>query len=304
MQHKSQILCEFAFLDKFIKSLSGLDLLTFMETGEFFILKLFELIFSNSIVYLDLSVDEITNSKNPYVKKLMRQGNIKSCFTSNNLPLYTGLYLIDKDRKYIDKTHSSLGNWSLNFEEKSRLKDLFVENSYNYNFNNTFKNFDFLHKYHKHPHNSMIITDDYFFKNSQNIEDLRENFRKILSKILPKEQIIEYHLTIITANKTFNDDELKESIGLIFQNYPYDLKLEILAHNFHKRILLTNYYYLTSDKGFLMNNANSRKNDFHVTTTFNSIASMEAYTSRIDELKNLFPNSTNRLLQTNTLLSQ
>jgi hypothetical protein len=298
MDNKSKIVCEFAFLEKFINSLSGIDLLTFMESGEFFIQKLFELIFSNSMVYLDLSVQEITTSNNPYIKKLIRQGNIKPYDASLKHLKPTSLYLIDKERIYIENTHSRFGNWAFNFEEKLKLADLFVEKSYNYNFNNTFKNFDFLHKYHRHPHNAMIITDDYFFKNAQNIDDVRENFQKIFSKILPKEQKIEYHLTIITANKTFSDNDLKESIGMIFQNYPYDLKLEILAHNFHKRILLTNYYYLTADKGLLMNKANSKKNDFYVSTIFYSEASIEAYCSRIEELRHEFPNSLNRLLQT------
>jgi hypothetical protein len=190
-----------------------------------------------------------------------------------------------------------LGNWAFNFEEQLKISELFVQKSYDFNFNNTFKNFDFLHKYHRHPHNAMIITDDYFFKNAQNIDDVRENFQKIFSKILPKEQKTAYHLTIITANRTFSDSDLKESIGMIFQNYPYDLKLEILAHNFHKRILLTNYYYLTMDLGLLMNKKNSKKNDFYVSTIFYSEASNEAYSSRIEELRHEFPNSSNRLLQ-------
>jgi hypothetical protein len=299
MEYKSYVVCEFAFLEKFIKSLSGVDLLAFFEKGEFYFQKLFELIFSNSIIYLDLSVEEIISSNNPYIKKLMRQGNLKP-YNPEKHSFNNGLYLSNKERKFIDNTHTTLGVWSLNYEEPSRLSELFVEKSYNYNFDNTFKNFDFLHKNHKHPHNSLIITDDYFFKNTQTLDEVRENLKKILSKILPKDQTIDYHLTIITANKTYNDIDLKESIEMIFEKYNYKLKLEILAYNFHKRVLLTNYYYLTSDKGFLMNNANSKKNDFYVSTTFCSRASQEAYTSRIEEIRNLFPNSKNRLLQTPT----
>jgi hypothetical protein len=100
MDNKSQIVCEFAFLEKFINSLSGVDLLTFLESREFFKQQLFELIFFKSMVYINISNQEITSSNNPYIKKLYRQGNIKSILTSKEYLKPSSIYLINKDKKF------------------------------------------------------------------------------------------------------------------------------------------------------------------------------------------------------------
>ena len=296
MNSRSQIACELNFLEKFINSLKGQDLLTFMEQGEFHQQRLFELIFNDSMVYLDLSSEEIARSTNPYIKKLLHQQAVKPLLENTPKTTPTLLHLLNRDENYMEENHRIRGSWANNFDDKVKLGNLFVEKSYNFNSGNAFRNFDFLHKHHKHPHNAMIISDDYFFKNANSLEDATDNLKKLLVKILPSFLNVDFHLTFVTGNKAFDQKILEEYIGLIFKRYPFKVKLEILGSNFHKRILLTNYYYITTDKGFSLNTGTTHKNDYWVSTTFTSRAVKEAYNARVSELKDLFPESVNRLL--------
>ena len=164
MDARTTIYCEMNFLEKFIQSLSGQDLLSFFDSGDYHLQKLFDLLFNNSIVHLNLSNEEILNSTNPYIKKLLRQQSIKS----QSLPIQdndkiapTTLFLTDEQDFEVEKASESSGFWRNNFENKAKLAALFVEKSYNFNRSNFFKNFDFLHKHYADVYDAYVKSQSF-----------------------------------------------------------------------------------------------------------------------------------------------
>ena len=174
---------------------------------------------------------------------------------------------------------------------------------------NYFRTFDFFQKF-KHPINALIIADDYLFTkdNSFDNKSAELNLKPILRRLLPKKLEKKFYLTIICCPKGHNiqENDLRNEIASIFEPYNYEYKFELIISSFHKRILLTNYAYLESDRGFRNITYDQRKernvscqtkNDFDFSYIFESDKIVKKYMARISELKELCGNSENRLLK-------
>lgn len=275
--------------------------------------RLLDLIFDHNILYSNLSADEILqlSSENPYYRKPIRSNSLKPKslnFEKDSTLEPNLLYFLSKAIWEVALIKKQQGLWFFSKSDLSTFKYPVNSTSYNFHSDNRFKNFDFLHK-HKHPINSIILADDYLFNNSSSYDTqaINLNLKPILTRLLPKDLDEVFHLTIVSGPRNISLDlsVIQSEIDEIFKKLGYHYEFEHFPYNFHKRVILTNYTLITSDKGFrnlsLNKSGNKRwleeKNDFNVDFIHDSEKNANNYYSRIAELRNLIPKSQNRLLK-------
>ncbi|MBK9246552.1 MAG: hypothetical protein IPM69_00185 [Ignavibacteria bacterium] len=106
------------------------------------------------------------------------------------------------------------------------------------------------------PINAIVITDNYLFANEDGIRG-RNNIVKFIETILPDELAIDFNILLI-ANEHTNMNEslcnnlLKDIVDAIRKfNKPYKIIFElVLAESIHNRIAVSNYFTITTEKGF------------------------------------------------------
>jgi len=133
--------------------------------------------------------------------------------------------------------------------------------------------------------NSIVINDNYIFnqisRKRNNLGLL--NLTKIFEVIMPETSSDEFHITIITSAANWMPDDAKrnfESISSALENkfkYPIFIELVIWGRSLtenHKRMLISNYFIATTDKGFdLFNEDNSAydTNDILIRRIFHDV---------------------------------
>lgn len=131
------------------------------------------------------------------------------------------------------------------------------------------------------PTNSMVITDDYLFSESQaSLEDCVENVKGLLDAILPANLAVDFHILISCSHPNCDEQKRNQIVGniksYINSKRPYDVKIEfIFFHSIHQRKIITNYNVMVGDKGFINFNNKKRKiiddNPTYAYTVFQNI---------------------------------
>lgn len=118
--------------------------------------------------------------------------------------------------------------------------------------------------------NSIILNDSYLFIKPERNQNLGiRNLKQSLKVLLPEQSTEEFHITIITADCKWSPVIASEKFNELYDylkngfNYPIFLELVIWnpskATN-HKRILVSNYYTLSTDYGFDIFNSENKVN--------------------------------------------
>lgn len=278
--------------------------------------KLLELLFQKSILRINITADEIVecSKSNPYYMKLLKNSSLRS----SNLHLdscqrlnHNTLHFLTESNSSTEQYQEKFGLWFLSSLNLPQFRYPLQSKSYNFHSLDKFRNFDFLHK-HKHPINSLIITDDYLFNDSKGyaLDAIELNLKPILKRLIPKKLEEVFHLTIVCSGPSgvsLDKDLIRKEIELILKDYPFDCLIEFYSYKFHKRVLITNYAYIASDKGFRNLSFDKRnegqktwceiKNDFEVAFIHDSENNASNYHARIVELNQLISDSKNRLLR-------
>ena len=107
--------------------------------------------------------------------------------------------------------------------------------------------------------NAIIINDNYLFnKISTSKENLGVlNLINLLFTIMPQKCSMEFHISIITSDAKWDFYSAEKYFNRIYsqlkQKFDYSIFLELviwISPENHKRILISNYYIASSDKGF------------------------------------------------------
>lgn len=110
----------------------------------------------------------------------------------------------------------------------------------------------------KPPSNSIVITDDWLFKNEENGEIIGVgNVISLLNALLPHNLEVDYHILIITDDQGRPQlkcekivVELRNAI-ISLRSYPIVVEV-VFTEAEHKRKAILNYLSITCDKGFAM----------------------------------------------------
>lgn len=118
--------------------------------------------------------------------------------------------------------------------------------------------------------NAIILNDSYLFSNPERKENLGiRNLKQSLKVLLPEQSTEEFHITIITANCNWSPDIAKGKFNELYDylkngfNYPIFLELVIWnpsKSTNHKRMLVSNYYTVSTDYGFDIFNSENKVN--------------------------------------------
>jgi hypothetical protein len=108
-----------------------------------------------------------------------------------------------------------------------------------------------------HPLNSIVIIDNHIFNNRKSG---MKNLVNLIGSILPEQLDVSFHILIIIDNREvkLNRNALskfKEEIhNQLSMKVDYEIKIGIISHSldgeFHNRVLISNYFIITSDYGF------------------------------------------------------
>jgi hypothetical protein len=164
----------------------------------------------------------------------------------------------------VKKIRSEFGIMALHIED-----DLFDEMNRSFSFsfnakskNNKFKNWSELFNKRKIPVvNSAILIDNFLWKDMGDFSnDNDSNLYPIFEAIIPSKLQVPFHIIIILQNKNagFKRKTLHEKINKVKKRLKKSKGVEIIigvatqtdTKLFHKRVILTNYHYIHSDKGF------------------------------------------------------
>lgn len=155
-----------------------------------------------------------------------------------------GILALHMDDSFPDEQNTYFG-FTLNGEEDSPFK----------NWSSIFSEKDVL------PVNSAILVDNYLWNNLEEFSaENGENLYPIMEAIIPKQLKVPFNLTIVILNKDkrFNPKIATDKIHKIEKNLNKRTGVEVNVglitqmdnKIFHERVLLTNYHYVYSDKGF------------------------------------------------------
>jgi hypothetical protein len=116
--------------------------------------------------------------------------------------------------------------------------------------------------------NAIILNDSYLFSKQERNQNLGiRNLKQSLKVLLPEQSNEEFHITIITADCKWSPVIASEKFNELYDylkngfNYPIFLELVIWGESKstnHKRILVSNYYTVTTDYGFDIFNSENK----------------------------------------------
>lgn len=132
------------------------------------------------------------------------------------------------------------------------------------------------------PSNSIVIADEYLFKNEETEEIVgKHNVIQLLDSLLPPNLGIDFHVLIITQDHGRSKAWCERFTGELKASFvklrSYQIKFEIVfAESVHKRKTFLNYMSLTCDKGFAIFRVSDSKtvrdsNDFRCERLFNRL---------------------------------
>lgn len=185
--------------------------------------------FLNDILILDLKESETKDIRDKYG---ILAFNLKETFIQDQNYLY---------EYSIESTKNTLNCWSDLFKVKPLV-----------------------------PLNSAIIIDNYLWSDVQKYkEENDDNIYPILNSIIPQTLEVPFHLMIIVQNKNghLKKDKAKSILNKMkkYINSKSGVEISIITQTdtktFHERVILTNYHYIHSHKGFVVFNKKKVKNE-------------------------------------------
>lgn len=237
----------------------------------------YDVILSKANLVTNISIDELIelSKSNPFFKYLVKRsqtGGSRICDQGfhetvlnnqfNDFP--RALFLLDISEKECKELEDRFGLLFLcknNLIEKSRflfasevipVGDMAKKET-------TLNNWQEFAKF-KHPFNSLIIIDNYFWKDESEISSLVPLLKSILPDQL-SDQKTDFHLTLITYDAEIKTEQSIEARRKEFQEKinnllyrPFRIKTSIIKHNVidknHDRNILTNYVWFHSGHSF------------------------------------------------------
>lgn len=129
------------------------------------------------------------------------------------------------------------------------------------------------------PSNSLIITDDWLFKNKEDSKIVGEyNIINLIDSLLPEKLEIDYHILLITKDQGRSKEKCEQLADNIISRIKslrkFQINVEIVfAETIHKRKVFLNYMSITCDRGFAMFKIKDNKtvrgdNDFRYEKAF------------------------------------
>lgn len=166
---------------------------------------------------------------------------------------------------------------------------------------NTVKGWKSLINFNLPPSNSLIISDNYLFSNEVDRIIVGEtNTVNLVDALLPSTLKIDFHILIVAEDNKKSDvwcEKLKDRISTQIKSLrQYNIIVEFLfSKTIHKRALMSNYLYGSSDKGFSVFSTRDNKttrddNDFRLDRVFNNLNSFGGdveFTSKENALKGI-----------------
>lgn len=226
-------------------------------------------------VYLDLDEEEILSliEDNPIFKSFNKRDNgviipAKEDFQNiekNILTPYLNDLLVLNENFNTQNIRADYGILAIKKDEIKYLESLNFH--FGYSFEKATKNIfnswgEVFSIKTPEPINSAIVIDNFLWKNlddfhNENIENLYEIFENLIPKTLK----IPFHLSLITSNNKGDfSPKFAEKLNKIVKNLKaktgvnveisFSTHTDAVKDDIHERVILTNYHYIYSDKGF------------------------------------------------------
>jgi hypothetical protein len=297
--------------------------------------KIFNIIAKKSDLCID-SKDELINKskENPRLKRLIKclsEGGSKLLLNKEH---FTKL---NSDKRSFLKTETPSPIYCLSKPSTNANNGVFVADSMNYQDKfkkiireaysisvNIKKQSQFSWKNlldNQPPLNSIIIADPYLIKES----DFDKNLFQILDILLPNKNLDEtFHVTLITGSKAGlslkqlenKHEKIKEFVGSRISDFKLGIYIVDQGRGdgkmMHDRMLITNYFYLSTGKGFdLFNSDDEIKDDtilqwsaictsHNLNTMNNELVKLDSYVAKchnkFPSMPQIFGDKENRLL--------
>lgn len=226
-------------------------------------------------IYMDIEekdLDDLRES-NPVFKSFMKRDigtvlsakkdfeNIKA---NNFIPFLNDILVLDKNTN-TTAIRNDFGILAIKTEEVDYLESLDFHFGYSFqkeekNQFNSWKEVFSLQT--PQPLNSAIIIDNYLWRNLDDFhQENLDNLYDIFEHLIPKTLKIPFHISIIVSNnKNLFNKKFGEKLNKIVKNLKtltgIDIEISFSTHtdtvkdDIHERVIITNYHYIYSDKGF------------------------------------------------------
>ena len=279
------IFCELAFIEKLVQSTDRKSTYESFRENKHFLKAngdLLNLIFSRSVLSVDISYSELEKSADPIHRFLLESyGSIRINFSDDS---FKNSFDDKKEIKYISDLPSpiyllssfgyqrilDLGMFGIKYDSLNLSKIQAITSVQSFLLSKIIEENEFK-GWHEIvdlglPINSSVIIDRYILKNTRTN---KQNIEKILNALLPQELHCTFHLTIIIQIFDKQDLEyygsteaaevmLRKKIADIY-DYILSLKKEYSVNlavyalepiHFHDREIITNYYWIHSGHSF------------------------------------------------------
>lgn len=226
-------------------------------------------------IYVDIEEENISelSNENPILKSLLKRdigtvisaiNDFESIKAKNFIPFLNDILVLNKDIN-TEEIRNHYGILAIKSDEKKYLESLDYHFGYSFEkvIKNKFNSWAEVINFKKiGPLNSALIIDNYLWNNIDDFHDENlENLYDIFENLIPKTLKIPFHLSIITSNNkgVFNpkfSDKLNKIVKNLKSKTGIDILISFSTHTdsvkdeMHERVILTNYHYIYSDKGF------------------------------------------------------
>ncbi|MBM3435735.1 MAG: hypothetical protein FJY07_05905 [Bacteroidetes bacterium] len=249
---------------------------------------LYKIIMDFSDVMINIEDEEFNKIKenNIFIKSLIKRPDkkiypLKRFFENileedlSNFP--RDIFILNESQDFCNSSMQKFGVLVLNSSDLNEVKALAKRHKKIYSKDEVVETYlplttlkgwhSFINDLKLHPLNSIVIIDNHIFNNRK--AGIR-NLVNLIESILPENLNVPFHILIIIDNREvkFNQnalskfkDEIKNQLSV---KVDYEIKIGILSHSlddeFHNRVLISNYFIITSDYGFdCFDNERSKK---------------------------------------------
>ena len=236
---------------------------------------LYDIIKDHSHLMLDLTDQEFEKLiiENPFIKALLKRPSKKTYplkeyfdhIEDNDISQHSrDIFMLNKSSCFCNRLMNQYGILTLCSETLSDVQWLSNRNYKSFNKdqptltnNNEGAWKEFFAHYKLNPINSVVVIDNHLFNN---LESGKRNLLSLIKAVLPNELETTFQILIVIDNREakFNSDKLDKIVNEIEtelkSSVEYNIAVGIVTHSineeFHKRILISNYHFLSTDYGF------------------------------------------------------
>ncbi|MBB6459531.1 hypothetical protein [Flammeovirga kamogawensis] len=229
--------------------------------------------FLNKQADLRLDVDptqlSMMSKTNPYIKKMLKNASSggsslrceKEAFDQLDVVSKTTMpqtmFFLDKSNQECEDIETKYGIITLNPNRiKSKAGFMFNWSLYNVTKDRgavkRFEKWSQLERF-RHPHNSMVIIDNYLLKD---LGEMEENLIPMLDALMPEKLEVTFQLTLISVDLRDKPASMKKYIEWELKNKlkrPYNIEVCVIkteSNKNHDRNIFTNYLWMHSGHSF------------------------------------------------------